>query len=151
MRTYLVVVEDGQEARLAVRYAARRAARTGGTVELLSIIAPQEFAPWGGVQATIEEEARLRAEALVKSAAGALAEETGVEPQITLLSGEPVDVVRQRLDAGADACGLVLAAPASGSPGPLIDYLAGSGAGALPCPLIIVPGGLTEEAIDRLS
>ena len=38
---------------------------TGGGVEILTLIPPQEFIAFGGVQATIEEEARLHAEGLV--------------------------------------------------------------------------------------
>ena len=75
MRTYLVVVDETAEAEIALRFAARRAAKTGGTVEILALIPPAEFVQWGGVQATIEEEARLRAEALVAGAAGTLIEE----------------------------------------------------------------------------
>jgi hypothetical protein len=44
----------------------------------------------------------------------------------------------------------VLAAAENG-PGPLISHFAGSAAGGLPCPLIIVPAALSEEALDRLT
>ena len=54
MRTYLVVIDDSPEASLALRFAARRAARTGGGVAVLAIIPPQDFVAFGGVQATIE-------------------------------------------------------------------------------------------------
>src|SRR4028118_868930 len=50
MRAYLVVVDETNEARVALLYAARRAARTGGTVELLAVIPPAAFADWGGGQ-----------------------------------------------------------------------------------------------------
>ena len=52
MRTYLVVIDDSPEASLALRFAARRAARTGGGVAVLAIIPPQDFVAFGGVQAT---------------------------------------------------------------------------------------------------
>ena len=58
MRTYLVVIDDSPEAEIALRFAARRAVKTGGGVEILALIPPPEFVHWGGVQATIEEEAR---------------------------------------------------------------------------------------------
>ena len=62
MRTYLVVIDDSPEASLALRFAARRAARTGGGVIVLAIVAPQDFVAFGGVQAAIEAEAREHAE-----------------------------------------------------------------------------------------
>jgi len=40
---------------------------------------------------------------------------------------------------------------ASGAPGPLVAHFAGTDAGALPIPLMIIPGSLSREAIDRLS
>ena len=61
MRTYLVVVDDSPEAALALRFAGRRAAGTGGGVHLAAVIEPQDFVAWGGVQATIAEEARQKA------------------------------------------------------------------------------------------
>src|SRR3546814_4915454 len=51
MRTYLVVIDDSPEAALALRFAARRAARTGGAVMVLAIVPPTDFLAFGGVQA----------------------------------------------------------------------------------------------------
>jgi hypothetical protein len=50
-----------------------------------------------------------------------------------------------------DISALVLGAAAEGGPGPLVSHFAGTVAGTLPCPLVIVPGGLTEEALARLN
>ena len=73
MRTYLVVMDESAEAQAALRYAARRAVQTGGAVEIVTVIEPTEFVAWGGVQAAMEEEARLRAEAMVLGASGSVA------------------------------------------------------------------------------
>ncbi len=62
MRTYLVVIDDSPEATLALRFAARRAARTGGGVMVLAIVPPQDFVAFGGVQATIEAERMTRSQ-----------------------------------------------------------------------------------------
>jgi nucleotide-binding universal stress UspA family protein len=151
MRTYLAVVDETDEAALALRFAARRAAKTGGTVLVLALIEPAEFLQWGGVQATIEDEARQRAQALVASAAGTLVEEAGIRPSITVRQGEPVQVVRALLAENDQIAALVLGAAASGAPGPLVSYFAGPDAGKMPCPVMIIPGSLTREAVDRLS
>ena len=68
-RTYLVVIDDSAEARVALRFAARRAAKTDGAVEVLAVVKKQDFVQWGGVQAAIEEEQRLRIEASVAASA----------------------------------------------------------------------------------
>ncbi|HWK36114.1 universal stress protein [Sphingomonas sp.] len=151
MRTYLVVVDDSPEAEVALRFAARRAVKTGGGVQILALIPPAEFVQWGGVQATIEEEARLHAEALVAGAAGTLLDESGVVPSIVVRQGDGAKIVREMIAKTPDIAALVLGAAASGAPGPLVAHFAGADAGKLPVPVMIIPGSLTTEAIDRLS
>jgi nucleotide-binding universal stress UspA family protein len=151
MRSYLVVMDETEEANAALRFAARRAARTGGGVEILALIPQQEFVQWSGVQAAMEEEARLRAEAMLVQASGAIMEEAGIKPSITVKQGDPVKAVTDLLKERDDIAALVLAAAKDGGPGPLISHFAGSVAGSLPCPLIIVPAGLDEEALNRLT
>jgi nucleotide-binding universal stress UspA family protein len=55
-RTYLVVIDDSEEARVALRFAARRASKTGGKVEVLGVVEPKDFVQRGGVQAAFEDE-----------------------------------------------------------------------------------------------
>lgn len=151
MRIYLTVIDDTPEAEIALRFAARRAVKTGGAVEILTLVPPQEFIAFGGVQATIEEEARLQAEGLVARAAGTLLEESGLRPSITVRDGDGPKVIREIIASNPDIAALVLGAAATGAPGPLVAHFAGADAGALPVPVTIVPGSLTQEAIDRLS
>jgi nucleotide-binding universal stress UspA family protein len=151
MRTYLAVVDETAEAEIALRFAARRAAKTGGTVLVLALIEPAEFVAWGGVQATIEDEARQRAEGLVASASGTLFDEAGIRPAILVRQGDPVLVIREVLEENDGIAALVLAAAASGAPGALVSHFTGADAGKLPCPVMIIPGSLDREAIDRLS
>jgi len=145
MGSYLVVMDETPEARIALRFAARRAAETGETVTILALVPPQEFVQWSGVQAAMEEEARLRAEAMVLEASGEMFEEAGVRPAIIVKPGDPVKVITDVLKEKGDIGRLVLAAAAEGGPGPLVSHFAGSIAGTLPCPLLIVPAGIAAE------
>ena len=129
MRTYLVVVDESPEAETALRFAARRAAKTAGTIRILALIPPSEFVQWGGT----------------------LTDESGVRPSITVRQGDPVAVVRKTLEEMDDVAALVLGAAASGPPGALVSHFTGSDAGKMPCPIMIIPGGLDSDAIDRLS
>ncbi|MBX9814983.1 MAG: universal stress protein [Sphingomonas sp.] len=151
MRIYLVVVDETPEARVALRFAARRAVKTGGGVEILALLPAADLMPWGGVQATIEEEARVHAEGLVTAAAGTLIAESGLKPHITVARGDARKVIREQITANREIAALVLAAAPSGAPGPLIAYFTGSEAGTLGVPIMIIPGGLSPEEIDRLS
>jgi nucleotide-binding universal stress UspA family protein len=151
MRIYLVVIDETPESGIALRFAARRAVKTGGMVEILTVLPPQEFIAFGGVQATIEEEARLHAEGLVAAAAGTLLEESGLRPSITVRDGDAPKIIRAMIEANPDIAALVLGAAASGAPGTLVSHFAGTDAGILPVPVMIIPGSLSRDAIDRLS
>jgi hypothetical protein len=125
--------------------------KTGGGVEILTLIPPQEFIAFGGVQATIEEEALQHAEGLVAAAAGTLVAESGLKPAITVRQGDGPRIIREIIAANPDIAALVLGAAAGGAPGKLVAHFTGTDAGALPVPVMIIPGSLTREAIDRLS
>lgn len=150
MRVYLVIIDETEEARIALRFASRRAAKTDGTVHLLALVPKQDFVAFGGVQATIEEEARDRAEMLAAAAAGALMQESGTMPPIAVRVGEGTEVIRDYLADHPEVAALVLGAAPEGDPGPLVSYFS-QASGSLPCPLFIVPGGMPDEDIDRLS
>ena len=150
-RTYLVVIDDSPEARVALRFAARRAAKTGGAVEVLAVVEPQDFVQWGGVQAAIEEDQRLRIEASVAASVGETLDSAALTPSIVVEAGDPVTVVRAYIGTREDIAALVLGAAASGSPGPLVAHFTGNDAGKLPCPVMIVPGGLDAERLEALS
>lgn len=156
MRVYLVIVDESDEARVALRFATRRAIKTQGQVHILALVPPQPFSAFGGIQATIEEEARARAETIAAAAAGSVLSQAGHMPVIAVVSGDPVKAVREYLSQHSEVAALVLGAPAGGGAsgagqGPLIGHFTGAGLGALSCPLFIVPGGMDEAEIDRLS
>ena len=150
-RTYLVVVDDSAESRVALRFAARRAAKTDGRVEVLGIVEPQDFVQFGGVQNAIEEEQRLRIEGVVSAAIGEILDESGLEANIILRSGEAVKAVRDYVAGRDEVAALVLGAAPSGSPGPLVANFAGTDAGLLPCPVMIIPGSLSDDRLEQLS
>ena len=150
-RTYLVVVDDSAESRVALRFAARRAAKTGGNIEVLGIVEPQDFVQFGGVQAAIEEEQRLRIEGVVSAAIGEILDESGLEANIILRSGEAVKAVRDYVAGRDEVAALVLGAAPSGSPGPLVANFAGTDAGLLPCPVMIITGSISDDRLEQLS
>jgi len=46
---------------------------------------------------------------------------------------------------------LVLGAAPSGNPGPLVANFTGNDAGLFPCPVMIIPGSLSDERLEALS
>lgn len=150
-RSYLVVVDDTPESRLALRFASKRAARNAGHVSALHVIPPTDFIQWGGVQDVIEAEAQETAEAMLNELADAAMTETGIRPSIFVRSGKPTEEVRKAMDADPNLHLLVLGAASKGAPGPLVAFFSGDSAGELPCPVLIVPGGLDEPSLERLA
>lgn len=151
MRTYLVVIDESPEASLALRFAARRAAGTSGSLMLLGIVQPQDFLAFGGAQATMEAEAREHVEALAFAAQEAAKKEGDVNPQIIIKSGNPADVVRSVIASNDQISALVLGTAPSGAPGPLVAHFTGPDSGTLPCPVMIIPGGIDMERLEELS
>ena len=71
---------------------------------------------------------------------------------IVLQQGCPVDRSGHlALTASPSAAALVLGAAAGGSPGPLVSHFSGKDSGDLPCPVMIIPGSLSEERLEQLS
>ena len=149
MQAFLVIIDETDEARKALRWASRRAAAIDGSVHILALVQPQNFSAFGGVQATIEQEARDRAEALASSAAGSLLAESGKMPRITVKVGEGRTVIKEYLEEHPEVHALVLAAGES-TAGPLVMHFS-ENAASLPCPLVIVPGTFSREDIDRVT
>ena len=150
MGKYLVIIDETEEARKALRFAMRWAQASSGSVQILAIVQPQNFNAFGGVQATIEQEARERAEVMANSAAGNIFGEMGKMPTIAVRPGSAADVIRKYIEEHGNIAALVLATSAEGGSGPLVTHFAGS-ASSLPCPLYLVPGGLSREQIDALA
>lgn len=150
MRVYLVIMDETDEAVRALRFASRRAMKTGGSVHILALVPRESFNAFGAIQATIEQEAYDRAEMVASSAAGSIFAESGKMPVISVRTGDAQGVIKTYLGEHPEVAALVLGAAAEGGPGPLVAHFS-SHAGTLPCPLFVVPGGLTDEDIDRLS
>lgn len=150
MRVFLVIMDETEEARKALRFASQRAIATEGAVHLLALVEPQNFTAFGAVQATIEQEARDRAEVLASSAAGNLFAESGRMPAISVRVGDGQSVIKAYLEEHPEVDALVLGAAAEGGPGPLVSHFAAH-TGNLPCPLYIVPGSFDNDKIDALS
>ena len=150
MRVYLVIMDETEEASTALRFAASRAARTGGQVHLLALAPRQQLVAFGGIQATIEEEARDRAEMLAHGVAGNLLAESGIMPTISVKIGQGQRIVSEFLAEHREVAALVLGAAKGGVPGPLVTHFSAA-AGNLPCPLYIVPGDYDEAKSDHVA
>ena len=150
---FLVVVDNTPEMRVALRFASRRAKRTGGRVGLLRVIRKADFQHWAAIGNLMREEARDEAEQLLQEHAATVTELTGGEmPILYIKEGDTKSALLQLIDEDSQIRILVLAA-ATGKrgPGPLITFLMKKIIGKLRIPVTIVPGGLTNDQIDTLT
>ena len=151
VRTYLVVVDATPESRVALRYAALRARSVSGRVILLHVMPATEFMQWGGVQAAIEAEAAENAQTLLAGIADEVVAWTGSRPGVIIAKGEAIAAVMNTVAADPSIHALVLGAAPKGAPGPLVSYFAGERAGTLPCLVMIVPGGVSDDRLAELT
>ena len=151
MRKFLVVLDDSRECLNAMRFAAMRAANTGGGVTILSVIPPDEFQHWIGVGDMMRAEARERIEAHFEVFAKWMRDKQGVEPDLVIKEGEPVPEILELVREDPEIGVLVLGAGSGkGAPGPLVTQLTKS-AGELPVPITIVPGELSKERLEEIT
>ena len=118
---------------------------------LLSVIAKPEFLLSGGVQDLMLAEAQEAAEALLARKAEEVVALGGSRPALVVRQGKPTEEVARVVEENRSIHALVLGAAAKGAPGPLVSFFSGEHAGNLPCVVVIVPGGLDIDAIDRLT
>ncbi|MBD3663967.1 universal stress protein [Sulfitobacter aestuariivivens] len=152
MRKFLVVLDDSQECLNAMRFAALRAAHTGGGVAVLSVIPPDEFNHWIGVGDIMREEARERIEVHFEVFAKWMRDKQGVEPELVIREGVAVDEIIQQIAEDEEIGVLVLGASSDKKqgPGPLVTAMSRS-AGTLPVPITIVPGDLSKERLEAIT
>lgn len=151
-RTFLVVVDDTEEMRAALRYACRRARNTGGRVALLRVVEPPEVQHFSTIGKLMQDEARQEAEVLLQRLAGEIYERSGEVPALYVREGIPRDELLD-LIAGEPTISILVLAAGTGpdGPGPLVSALTGSYVNRLTIPVTIVPGALSDDAIDGLS
>ena len=149
---FMVVVDETPECARAVHFAARRASRTGASMLMLSVVDPPDNFEWIGVGEAMIAEAQEEAELRLEEAAKDARSSAGVEPEQVIVVGDKAASILKLIDEDEDISFLVLAAgTGKEGPGPLVSTIAGKAASTFPVPVVIVPGGLTDEEIDALA
>ena len=151
MRKFLVVLDDSKECLNAMRFAAMRAAKTGGGVEVLSIIPPEEFNHWIGVGDLMRAEAKERIEVHFEVFAKWMRDRQGINPSLVIKEGEVVPEILAQISEDPEIGILVLGASTDKKgPGPIVTQLS-KNAGSLPIPITVVPGDLSKERLEAIT
>jgi len=151
-RKFLVVVDKTPESKVGLRFAARRAQHTGGRVTLVCVVPPGDPQLMASVEAVMRDEAHQEAESLLHNAAKVINDIAGEMPELVIRDGHPSEEVLAVIKDDPAISILVLASgTAKEGPGPLVSLVAGPAAGSYPIPVTVVPGGLSDAAIDALA
>ena len=151
MRKCLVVLDDSTECLSAMRFAAMRAAKSGGGVEVLSIIPPDEFNHWIGVGDLMRAEAKERIEVHFEVFAKWMRDRQGINPSLVIREGEVVPEILAQILEDTEIGILVLGASTDKKgPGPIVTQLS-KNAGSLPIPITVVPGDLSKERLEAIT
>ena len=146
---FLVIADDTPEFKKVLRLAALRASRVGGSLVMLHIIPPADFQHWVSVRELMEEEARQEAEEMMNGFARQAEALSGMTPELVVRSGEPREVIAEYIREDQDVHLLVLGADVGGDPGPLIRIFREELLGVCHMPVLVVPGNMTDEEIDK--
>ncbi len=149
--TYLVVIDDSPESRVAMRFAVLRAAHVGADVRLISVVRPTEFMHFGALQSAMAAEAEEEALALLSQLASEAEAMGGARPATSVLQGDPAGAILAHVKDNPGIRALVLGTASRGTPGPLVGFFAGERAGSLPCVLMLVPGGLDPDRLATIA
>lgn len=145
-RKFLVVIDETVECDRALTFAAYRVKRTGGTVVLMSIVPKPEFIGMG-VEDVLRAEAVEEAERNLDARLARIRDIGEVKVESVIREGEAAEEIERVIDSDRDIAILVLAASVSSEgPGPLVMHFANR-ANALPIPLTVVPGRMSDEEI----
>ncbi len=151
-RRFVVVMDSSPEAQVSMRFAAARASHVdGGSLVIFHVVPPGEFQHWVAVQDRMQKESKKAARELLETAAAFVGEEYGIEPEIVIREGNPKEELQNYMEKTRDLFALFLGAHPEGEPGPLVDYFSGPLCGCLKCPVVIVPGCMSDEQIDEMA
>jgi hypothetical protein len=150
-KSYLVIADESDEFNAALCYALNLADLNKGHVSVAHIQNLQDFIHWGSVEDMVRKDMRKKSEELLWIIAGQCNDHEKHVPSLYSREGNAIDVIMDILKEDPRICALILAAaPSSSNPGPLVKHFASKVIGQLPVPLIVVPGNLSAEDIEKL-
>ena len=148
---FLIIADDTPEFVKVLRLASKRAEKVGGSVSMLKIIPPADFQHWMSVRDIMEEEAREEALETLDYYKNEIKRISGIDAESVIREGKPEEVIANIIAEDRDIHLLVLGANVDGDPGPLIKSFREVLLNELHMPVLVVPGNMTDEEIDKFA
>jgi hypothetical protein len=153
-RKLLCVADDSPECRDGVFFGALRASRTQAQLVIVRVIEPMDPGLWAAMGEAMRERLRLEALADLQQLSDVAWGAASITPTLIVREGSFETEIRAYIDATPGIKTLLLAASAGrGGPGPLVSAaLRGNfGFGERAVAIMIVPAGLSDQALDDLA
>jgi nucleotide-binding universal stress UspA family protein len=148
---FLIIADETPEFMKVLRLAAKRAEKVGGSILMLRIIPPADFQHWTSVKDLMEEEAMEEAREHIDAYAREIKRISGLDAETVIRKGKPEEVISEIIAEDHDIHLLVLGADVDGDPGPLIRSFREVLLNVLHMPVLVVPGNMTEDEIDKFA
>ncbi len=148
---FLIIADDTPEFIKVLRLASKRAEKVGGSVLMLRIVLPADFQHWTSVKDIMEEESRIDAEEKLEFYTQEIKRISGLDVETVIRKGKPEEVIAEIIAEDHDIHLLVLGADVEGDPGPLIRSFREVLLNVLHMPVLVVPGNMTDEEIDKFA
>lgn len=142
--TYLVVADDTDEFRAALRYACSIARAHRARVGILMILENQDFQHWGAVEQKMKRELREEGEKYLWTVAKTANDYNGTIPSLYFAEGTGGEAVIKTIEGDEHVIQLILGNRAGAGPGPLVSYCLGKGLENMRVPLVVVPSHIKE-------
>ncbi|MCF3973667.1 universal stress protein [Paracoccus salsus] len=151
MRKFLVLLDDSRECLNAMRFAAMRAANSGGGVVILSVIPADDIQHGLGVADLMRAEAHERIEAHFEVFAKWMRSRPKVEPELVVREGDPAEELIAQITEDPEIGVVVLGLDSDkGGQNPVLTRLLRE-ASTLACPITIVPGDISKERLEAIT
>ena len=118
MRTFLIILDDTPEMLNAMRFAAIRASKTGGAVEMLAVVSPEEFQHFMGVADVMRAEAHEKIEAHFQVFKDRMEKREGITPTLAIREGDKLEMLIEHIksdpEIGVDSVWMNMGPPVAG-------------------------------------
>lgn len=149
---FLVVADGSEEFEGALRYAARRAEASRAHVGILYIITVEDFQHWSKVEAIMRKELRAEAEKEIWVIAKKVNDLNAMRPVLYIAEGTRNEAIINVINEDYHIRALILGGGTSAAgPGPLVQHFTGKGLGKLRVPVVVVPGHIELQKIDKIA
>ncbi len=151
---FLVLVDDDEYSKTALRFACAKAKAVGDCpVDMLYILEPSDFASIGAVQEMARKESRKKAEEVLTKMAEEANNFAGITPSLLVREGRYQEQVIEAInhDKGVNVLVIGTSPAGGGSKNKLVAWIVSQLGDKLHIPVMVVPGDLTDEQIKQMT